>query len=96
MDAEAAEEEREEDADDLIFAGAPVFGVEPGALLVVHAGGVDGVDGICMLGPLESLRGDIRERRSVMVPVAGHRPDLSTCSESYDSLVAIYKGFLPG
>ena len=44
VDPETAEEDSEEDADDLVFAGAFVFGVEPAALLVVH---VDGVDGVC-------------------------------------------------
>ena len=53
MDAEAAEQEGEEDADGLVLAGALVFGVEPGALLVIHVGGVDGVDGVHGIGPLE-------------------------------------------
>ena len=53
MDAEAAEEESEEDANNLVFAGALVFGVEPGALLVVHAGGIDGIDGVHGVRPLE-------------------------------------------
>ena len=51
MDAEAAEEDGEEDADDLVLAGAFVFGVEPGALLVIHVDGVDGVDGVHGVGP---------------------------------------------
>jgi len=50
--AEAAEKEREEEADDFIFVGAFVFCVEPGTLLVVHVGGVDGVDGVHDVGPL--------------------------------------------
>ena len=44
--AEVSEEEGEEDAEDFVFAGAFVFGEEPGALLLVHSGGVDGVDGV--------------------------------------------------
>jgi hypothetical protein len=43
MDAEVAQEDGEEDAEELVFAGPPVFGVEPGALVVGHAGGIDGV-----------------------------------------------------
>lgn len=46
VDTEAAEEESEQDADDLVLAGALVFSVEPGALLVGHVRGVDGVDGL--------------------------------------------------
>jgi len=42
----AAKEEREEEPYHLIFASTFVFGVEPGALLAVHIGGVDGVGGI--------------------------------------------------
>jgi hypothetical protein len=53
MDAEAAEEDREEDAGDLVLAGSLVFGVEPGALLVVHVDGVDRVDGVHGVIPLE-------------------------------------------
>jgi hypothetical protein len=44
VNAETAEEEREQDADDFVFAGTFVFGVEPGSLLIVHIRGVDGVD----------------------------------------------------
>ena len=44
VDAEAAEEDGDEDADDFVLAGAFVFGIEPAALLVVH---VDCVDGVC-------------------------------------------------
>jgi hypothetical protein len=55
MDAEAAEKESEEDADDLILVGALVFGVKPAALLVVHVGGVDRVDGVHGVGPLEEI-----------------------------------------
>jgi hypothetical protein len=43
VDAEGSEEESEEETDDLVLAGALVLGVEPGALLGVHLGGVDGV-----------------------------------------------------
>jgi len=43
VDAEGSEEESEEYADDLVFGGELVLGVEPGALLGVHLGGVDGV-----------------------------------------------------
>ncbi len=46
MDADAAKEEREEDADGLVFAGALVFGVEPGTLMLVHVCGVDGIGGL--------------------------------------------------
>jgi hypothetical protein len=46
MDTEVAEEDGEEDADELILAGAFVFGIEPCALLVVHVRGVDGIDGV--------------------------------------------------
>lgn len=53
MDAEAAKEEGEEDANEFVFACAFVFGVEPGALLVVHVGGIDGVDGVHGVRPLE-------------------------------------------
>src|SRR5580704_8266827 len=42
----AAEEEREQEPDHLIFASTFVLGVEPRALLVVHIDGVDGVGGI--------------------------------------------------
>lgn len=53
MDAEAAEEEREEDANDLVLAGAFVFGIEPGSLLVVHVDGVDGIGWVHGVVPLE-------------------------------------------
>ena len=43
VDAEASEEEREEEAYDLVFAGECVFGVEPVSLSRGHLGGVDGV-----------------------------------------------------
>lgn len=43
MDAEVAKQDGEEDAEELVFAGALVFSVEPGALVVCHASGVDGV-----------------------------------------------------
>jgi len=46
VDAEVAEKDGEEDADDRVLAGALVFGVEPGALLVVHVCRVDGIDGV--------------------------------------------------
>jgi len=46
MDTEAAKEESEEDADDFVSAGAFVLGVEPGALLIVHVDGVDGIGGV--------------------------------------------------
>ena len=41
VDAEGAEEEGEEYADEFVFGGEFVLGVEPGALLGVHLGGVD-------------------------------------------------------
>src|ERR1700678_4336381 len=44
VDPETAEKDGDEDTDDLVLAGALVFGVEPAALLIVH---VDGVDGVC-------------------------------------------------
>ena len=53
MDANAAEEEREEDADDLVFAGALVFGIKPRALMVVHVRGVDGVGDLHEFDPLK-------------------------------------------
>jgi hypothetical protein len=53
MDADAAEEESEKDADGLVLAGALVFGVEPGALLLGHVGGVDGVGDLHEFVPLE-------------------------------------------
>lgn len=43
MDAEVAQEGGEEDTEEFVFAGALIFGVEPGALVVAHAGGIDGV-----------------------------------------------------
>lgn len=43
MDSEVAQEGGEEDAEEFVFAGALIFGVEPGALVVGHAGGIDGV-----------------------------------------------------
>ena len=43
VDAEAAEEEGEEEADELFLAGAFVFGVEPGALLGVHLVEIGGI-----------------------------------------------------
>ena len=43
MRAEAAEEDGEEDADDLVFAGALILGIEEGALGIVHVAGVNGV-----------------------------------------------------
>lgn len=46
VDSEAAEEDGEEDSDDLVAAGLLVLGVEPGALLVGHVGGVDGFGGL--------------------------------------------------
>jgi len=55
MDAEAAEEDRQEDADDLVFAGALVFGEEPGSLMIVHVGGVVGIDWIHGVVPRESV-----------------------------------------
>jgi hypothetical protein len=48
MDAEGAEDKSKEDADELVFAGAFIFGIKPGALLVVHVDGVDGIDGVHM------------------------------------------------
>jgi len=60
MGSKVAEYEGEEDAEDLVFAGAFVFGVEPGALLVVHVGGVDGVGRVHGVGPLEGMQGMIR------------------------------------
>jgi len=51
MNADAAEEEREEDADDLVFAGALVFSVEPGTLMLVHVCGVDGIGGLHVHSP---------------------------------------------
>jgi hypothetical protein len=48
MDAEGAEEKGKEDAYELVFAGAFIFGIKPGALLVVHVDGVDGIDGVHM------------------------------------------------
>jgi hypothetical protein len=53
MDADATEEEREEDADDLVFAGALVFGIKPRALMVVHVRGVDGVGDLHEFDPLD-------------------------------------------
>jgi len=53
MNADAAEEEREEDADDLVFAGALVFGIKPRALMVVHVRGVDGVGDLHEFDPLK-------------------------------------------
>lgn len=44
VDAEASEEDGEEHAQDLVFAGLLVFGVEPGALVFVHVDGVNGID----------------------------------------------------
>jgi hypothetical protein len=64
MDAEAAEEDGEEDADDFVLAGAFVFGVEPGSLLVVHVGGVGGIDWVHGFVPL----GWIYDERGVRVP----------------------------
>ncbi len=55
VDAEAAEEDCEQDADDLVFAGALVFGKEPGSLMIVHVGGVDGIDWIHGGVPRESM-----------------------------------------
>jgi len=46
VDSEAAEEDGEEDSDDLVATGLLVLGVEPGALLVGHVGGVDGIGGL--------------------------------------------------
>ncbi len=43
VDAECAKEEREQDANHLVFAGTFVFGIEPGALVVVHMCGVERV-----------------------------------------------------
>jgi hypothetical protein len=60
MDAEGAEEKSKEDADDLVLTGAFVFGVEPGSLLVVHVGGVNGVDGVHSVVPLQGMHGMIR------------------------------------
>ena len=65
MDAEAAEEDREEDAGDLVLAGAFVFGVEPGALMVVHVDGVDGIGWVHGVGPLAGIYGE----EGVRVPV---------------------------
>ena len=64
MDAEATKQQGEQDADDLILTGALVFGVEPAALLVIHVGGVDGVNRVHIVGPLERLQQDIREREN--------------------------------
>ncbi|HWZ00586.1 MAG TPA: hypothetical protein VNX17_05885 [Edaphobacter sp.] len=67
MDAEAAEEDGEKDADDFVLAGAFLFGVEPGSLMVVHVGGVGGIDWVHGFVPL----GWIYEERGVRVPVRG-------------------------
>ena len=64
MDAEAAEEDGEEDADDFVLAGALVFGVEPGSLLVVHVDGVDGVGWVHGVVPLEWFHEQIRGMRN--------------------------------
>ena len=57
MDSEGAEHKGEDDADDLVLAeSAFVFGVEPGALLVVHVDGVDGIDGVGHAGSSRKLR----------------------------------------
>jgi hypothetical protein len=59
MDAEAAKEKSEEDTNDFVSAGAFVFGVEPGALLVVHVDGVDGIGRVhCRSSP--AVQGNIR------------------------------------
>jgi len=55
MDAETAEEDCKQDADELVFAGALVFGEEPGSLMIVHVGGVVGIDWIHGVVPRDSM-----------------------------------------
>jgi hypothetical protein len=71
MDAEAAEEEREEDADGLVLAGSLVFCVEPGALVLGHVGGVDGIGRVHGVLPLEWFR-KIYARGRMIVPTSGN------------------------
>ena len=80
MDAEAAKEKGEEDADDFVLAGAFIFGVEPGALVVVHVGGVDGVDGVHMSFLSNEYREIYAEWRTAV-------PSVIRLIESYSRLV---------
>src|ERR1700722_18371435 len=56
VDTECAKEEREQDASRLVFSGAFVLGIEPGALLVGHAGGVERIGDLHDFAPLNECK----------------------------------------
>lgn len=56
MSAEVSQDEGEKKSDDLIFVGAFVLCVEPAALLIGHAGGVERVDDLHDFVPLVTAR----------------------------------------
>jgi hypothetical protein len=94
MDTEAAEEDGEENADDLVLAGAFVFSVEPGSLVVVHVGGVDGIDWIHSVVPLGECRKIYAEWR--MIVPTSHRTQLIAFQDLLGSFRRNLQGFLDG
>src|SRR5260370_9491020 len=65
MDSKAAQEDGKEDADDLVARGLLVLGVEPGALVVGHIGGVDGGGGL-HVRVLQTANGEYGEWEDVV------------------------------
>jgi hypothetical protein len=89
MCAEVSEEEGEEDTDDFVFAGALIFGKEPGSLVFVHGCGIDGIDGVHGSVLLEFMLGRHTLEKGCGFPLGSSSIDHGEQTE----LVAIYSDF---